>query len=104
MQGLDYRHYIKRSYVDTGKPLIDIANNYKTWLLDYDKENPQNKGKGKVKGEVDYRQFDKDKFLYLSRTVDLTFEELCKIFKLSLTGARIITQDAVFTEQLYKDS
>lgn len=103
LQECDYRHYIKRNYIETEEPLIDIANNYKEWLSDCDMKNvAQNVGKGT---ENNYKQFDKDKFLYLSRKIEeLNFEELCKIFKHSLTGARNISQDAVFTKQLNKDS
>ena len=97
LQGTDYRHYIKRNYIETEKPVIDIADEYRDWLLDKD----QNLGKGKDKEKLDYKKFDKDKFLYLSRTVDLNFEELCEIFKHSLDGARTISEKVIFKEQLY---
>lgn len=105
LQDCDYRHYIKRNYIETEpEPLIDIANRYNEWLSDYDKEGVvQNVGKGTNK--KDYKQFNKDKFLYLSRKIeDLNFKELCKIFKHSLAGARKISQEADFTKQLNMDS
>ena len=60
LQGLDYRHYIKRNYIETEKPLKNIADIYKKWLFDYDKEDvAQNAGKN---GTETYKQFDKDNF------------------------------------------
>ena len=99
LQDCDYRHYIKRNYIETEKPLIDIADTYNEWLSDHVKEGvAQNVGKGK---NNNYKQFDKDKFLYLSRKIDdLNFEELCVVFKHSLAGARKISQEAFFTNQL----
>lgn len=97
LQGSDYRHYIKRNFTNADKPLIEIANTYAKWLFD----DGNNEGKGIGKSE--YKKFDINKFLYLSRTVNLNFKELCKVFKHSLAGASCISQDAIFTKQLNKN-
>lgn len=86
LQGSDYRHFIKRNFSDTDRPLIDVAENYRKWLSDTDdKENARNTGKGKDR--KGYKKFNKDRFLYLSRFVNMNFEELCGAFKRSLEGA-----------------
>lgn len=98
LQGSDYRHFIKRNFSEIKESLTDVAEKYRNWLSDIDdKEKARNFGKGKDKTE--YKKFNKDRFLYLSRSVNMNFEELCGAFKRSLEGAENIYKEDDFKKQ-----
>ena len=77
LQGCDYRHYIKRNFSNEVKSLEACADKYKHWL-----STDNNSG---VRNTPQYKKFNKDRFLYLSRDAcNLNFSQLVAAFKSSL--------------------
>lgn len=77
LQGVDYRHYIRRNFIDKENTLTSIAEANRNWIKD-----DVNTG---FRGTETFKKFNTDGFIYMSRKVDnSSIEDLIQMLKNSL--------------------
>jgi hypothetical protein len=71
LQGTDYRHFVRRSYIDDGSQLAEcLDTKIKNWMA-------SDGNKGPKSNSDDFKKFNINKFLYKSRTAEkYSFEDL----------------------------
>jgi len=85
LQGKDYRHYVRRNFIDEKNPLLKIINPDNSRAEDNSLAKWIKSGENEGKGDNEFKKFHVDKFLYKSRNVGgLKYDDLCQAIENSL--------------------